>query len=118
MRYIRYAVLLILALTLLIIAFANREPVTLRLMPDEIGRYWSWGRVVELPLFLVIFGAIIAGVAIGFVWEWLRESRFRSEAGRSRRESASLKREVVRLKGGEAESTDEVVRLLDSAAGR
>ena len=117
MRYLRYAFLLALAAVLIVIAFANRGTVTLRLLPEGIGRHWSLGAAWEVPLFLIIFGAIVAGVAIGFVWEWLREARYRSEARGRRRESAALRREVDRLKGAEAGTTDEVVRLLD-AAGR
>lgn len=118
MRYIRYAFLLALGLVLVTIAFANREMVTLRLLPDGLDRFWPWGRAVTLPLFLVIFGAIIAGVALGFVWEWMREYRIRADAGRVRREKDQLKREVDRLKGG-AEGPDEILRLLENGgAGR
>ena len=117
MRYIRYAFLLALGLILVTIAFANRELVTLRLMPDDLDRFWPVGRVVTMPLFLVIFGAIVLGVALGFVWEWLREHHIRAEAGRDRREKDQLRREVDRLKGG-AEGPDEILRLLDNGAGR
>jgi uncharacterized integral membrane protein len=118
MRYIRYGFLLALGLILVTLAFANREPVTLRLLPDDLERFWSWGRVVTLPLFLVIFGAIIAGVALGFVWEWMREYRIRADAGRVRREKDALRREVDRLKGS-PDGPDEILRLLEkSGAGR
>ena len=33
--------------------------------------------MLELPLFLVIFGGIVAGLLIGFVWEWFREHKHR-----------------------------------------
>lgn len=117
MRYIRYIFLVILALVLVIIAFANREPVTLRLLPDEFARFLPWGRVVELPLFIVIFGAIVVGVAIGFFWEWLREHKYRAAASRRGREAAKLKREVSRIKGTDADKGDEVLALLDRPAG-
>ena len=45
-------------------------------------------------LFLVIFAGIVAGLLIGFVWEWLREHRFRSTAARERRERERLEREI------------------------
>lgn len=118
MKYIRYAFLAALALVLVIIAFANREPVTLRLLPDEFAGLLPWGRVIELPLFLVIFGAIVAGAAIGFVWEWLREHRYRAAADRRGREAARLKREVAKIKGTPADKGDEVLALLDKPAPR
>lgn len=118
MRYIRYAFLLGLGLVLVTIAFANRDPVTLRLLPDDLADYLPWGRVVELPLFLVIFGAVIAGVAIGFVWEWLREYKYRAAAERRGREARKLQREVARIKGTEADKGDEILALLDGPPTR
>jgi uncharacterized integral membrane protein len=118
MKYIRYAFLVVLALVLVIIAFANRDPVTLRVMPDELAGLMPWGREIEMPLFIVIFGAIVAGVAIGFVWEWLREYKYRAAADRRGREAAQLKREVAKIKGTDADKGDEVLALLDNAAGR
>ena len=118
MRYLYYVFLLALALVLVTVAFANRDPVTLRMLPDELARFWPVGRTVTVPLFLVIFGSIVVGVALGFVWEWLREARFRSAAAREHRENTRLSREVERLKGASPESTDEILRLLDQGAQR
>lgn len=119
MRYLRYAFLLILTVLLIVIAFANRDPVTLRLLPDDLDRFWSFGRVLELPLFLVIFAAIVAGVVIGFIWEWLREHRIRADGARAAREKVRLEREIGRLKGSQPDNSgDEVLRLLDGAGGR
>jgi putative membrane protein len=114
MRYLYYLFLLALALVLVTIAFANREMVTLRMLPDDMARFWPVGRTVTLPLFLVIFGSIVAGVALGFVWEWLREARYRSAAAREHRENQRLSREVERLKGATPENTDAILRLLDA----
>jgi putative membrane protein len=118
MRYVYYLFLLALALVLVTVAFANRELVTLRVLPDDLERFWPVGRTVTVPLFLVIFGSIIVGVALGFVWEWLREARYRSAAAREHRENQRLAREVDRLRGASAESTDEILRLLDQGAQR
>ena len=120
MRYLRYGFLGVLAAALISVAMANRAPVELRLLPDELasplGLAWS----VELPLFLVIFAAIIAGLMIGFVWEWLREHKHRAQAARKTGEVRQLKREVSRLKGpgGGAKpgEKDEVLALLDEAS--
>jgi len=118
MRYIRLAFLASLALVLIVVAFANRDPVTLRLLPDEIDRFWSVGRALTLPLFLVIFGAIVLGVMLGFVWEWLREHKYRADAEHERRERERLSREVNRLKGASAEGQDEILRLLEPGGRR
>lgn len=118
MRYLRFAFLLALALVLVTVAFANRDLVTLRLLPDDVARHLPWGWSISLPLFLVIFAAIIFGVILGFIWEWLREHHLRAEAARDRREKERLRSEVDRLRGAGAETDDDILRLLDSGPAR
>ena len=113
LRVMKWLFLVLLGLVLLAIASANREPVLLRLMPEEVDSFFGFGLSVKLPLFLVIFAGIVAGLAIGFVWEWLRESKHRSAATQHRREAGRLAREVDRLKADKTEPEDEVLALID-----
>ena len=113
-RALRLVFLGLVGLALLIVALANRGPVTLRLLPEETGAFFGLGGGVELPLFLVIFAGVVAGLLIGFVWEWLREGHIRAEAARRRGEVARLEREVTALKGRTgAPPEDEVLALLE-----
>ena len=64
----------------------------------------------------MIFGGIVGGLLIGFVWEWLREYKLRAAAGRTERELKDTQREVRRLKGKQNENKDEVLALLDEAS--
>jgi lipopolysaccharide assembly protein A len=117
MRVLRYLFLAVLAICLLIVALANREPVTLNLLPDEIAAFAGVDPSLSLPLFLVIFGGIVAGVVIGFVWEWFREHKHRAEAATQRREREKLEREVNRLKPASERQQDDVLALLESGGG-
>ncbi len=112
-RLLRLLFLVVLGVALLTIAFANRAPVTLTLLPEDMGLFLGWNPVVQLPLFLVIFGGIVAGLAIGFVWEWFREGKHRTAAVRHRRTAQDLEREVSRLRGSEGKHKDEVLALLE-----
>ena len=112
-RYLRYLFLAALGLCLVIVALANRDIVTLSLLPDSMATFAGINWNIRMPLFLVIFGAIIAGLLIGFVWEWLRESRQRAEAARAKREAETLGREVKRLKARPAAEQDDVLALLE-----
>jgi MFS family permease len=72
-----------------------------------------------LPLFLVIFGGIIVGVLIGFVWEWFREHGHRANANQKGREVARLERELAVLKDSTSvPPKDEVLALLDAPRAR
>ena len=116
MRYIRYACIAIFALALIAVALANRGMVTLELLPGEIAGLFAVTPSVELPLFVVIFGGIIAGLLVGFIWEWLREHTIRAENSRNAREVRRLEREIKRLKTEKHEGKDEVLALLDEAS--
>ncbi|MEZ5913422.1 MAG: LapA family protein [Paracoccaceae bacterium] len=115
MRYLRYLILALIGGGLLIVASANRMPVPLQLLPDDLGALAGFNWRIELPLFLVIFGGIVAGLLIGFVWEWLREHKHRATAAEKKREAAQLKREVTRLREEKAGPQDDVLALLEDA---
>ncbi|HKK97780.1 MAG TPA: LapA family protein [Marivita sp.] len=116
MRYIRYAFLAVLAIVLVSVALANRGLVTLQLLPSGLSEMAGMNRSIDLPLFIVIFGGIIAGLLIGFVWEWLREHKHRAEAAQKRSEVKRLERELRRTKAERDKDKDEVLALLDEAS--
>lgn len=115
MRYIRYAFLAAVAIALVTLALANRNIVTLNLLPSELAELVGLGYSITLPLFVVIFGAIIGGLLIGFVWEWLRESKHRAAARNNQLAKERLAREVSKLKVDKAKNEgDEILALLDN----
>ena len=117
MRYVRYVFLACLGAALVSVAMANRIGVQLSLLPDELAALVGINQRIELPLFVVIFASIVAGLLIGFVWEWLREHKHRAEVSRKKGEVRQLEREVDRLKGsGKSREEDEVLALLDKAS--
>lgn len=116
MRYIRYAFLASLGVVLISLALANRGMVTLNLLPTPMGELLNFNFSVSLPLFIVIFMGIGAGLLIGFFWEYLREHKHRAAAGAAQRDLKNSQREVRRLKGKANEGKDEVLALLDEAS--
>ncbi len=116
MRYIRYAFLAALGIVLISIALANRGLVTLKLLPEALANLIGLNQSITLPLFLVIFAGIVAGLLIGFFWEWLREHKYRAEKARTERELQRTKRDLRRVKGKRSEGKDEVLALLDEAS--
>jgi lipopolysaccharide assembly protein A len=113
-RYLRLILLGLLGLGLLTLALANRNSVSVRLLPDDLAALTGLTWAAEVPLFLVIFGGIIAGVLIGFVWEWFREHGHRATASQKSREVAKLERELAVMKDATSvPPKDDVLALLE-----
>lgn len=113
-RLLRLLFLAALAVVLMTVALANRDPVTLRALPEGVAGLVGFTGAVEMPLFLVIFGGIVLGLLIGFVWEWLREHKHRATAAEKSREVARLEKELAARRAATAsEGGDEVLALLE-----
>ncbi len=112
-RYLRYLFLAVLALGLVTVAMANRAVVQVKVLPDDLAAFVGLQWQMDLPLFIVIFGGIGAGLLIGFVWEWVRERKHRSTASRKSREVARLERELAVMKDSTSIPKDDVLAILD-----
>ena len=119
MKTIRYAFWAIVALCLILIGLANREPVTLHAMPTAFAELLSSvfpniSTTIEVPLFIAIFVGVAIGLLIGFLWEWVRETRIRAHGRSKEREANALRREVADLRAKSGEPGDDVLALLDA----
>ena len=116
MKYLRYAFLISLALVLIIVAVANKAPAELAFLPPDlanlIGMNWS----ITLPVFLVFFLGIVFGVLVGFIWEWLREYKLRSEAAANGKALRQAERELKNLKQEKYADQDDVLALIDEVS--
>lgn len=118
LRGIKYLFLGLLGIVLLVMALANRNGVMVRLLPEELAPFVSFDTEVTLPLFLVMLASMVTGLLVGFVWEWLRESKHRGEASRNRRTVGKLERQVKALKTGTNDEDDVLSLLEDNTAVR
>lgn len=116
MRYIRYAFLGALGIILISVSLGNVESVELKLMPDPLAELLGFNLSTSLPLFLVVLGGVVAGLVIGFLWEWMREHKHRRDATVKKGEVRKLEREVKKLKKKQNEGKDEVLAILDEAS--
>lgn len=117
-RYLRYVFLASVALCLLTVALANRAPVVVKALPPDLAALVGLDWQMELPLFVVIFGGIAAGLLIGFVWEWFREMKHRATASAKTREVARLERELAVMRDSASVPRDDVLALLDKPKAR
>ena len=113
MRTIRIFFIVILAIVLILVATANRAPATVALLPENIAAFTGWAWTLTVPAFLALFLAMVFGVLVGLVWEWLREHRYRSEAGTKAAEARRLQRELAAMRDAKGEVQDDVLAILD-----
>ncbi len=111
MRYLRYMFYAALMLVLVLLALANREMVTLSLLPAQLSGLFP--ATVRLPLFVVIMLSMLGGLLVGYVLEYFREHKLRREGALKKREAAELSREVAVLKSQAGTQEDDVLALLN-----
>jgi len=107
----RLALLLVtLPLTVLAVAFAvtNRHAVPLNLWPFRLE--------LQAPLFLMVLGALLLGVALGLLAGWLGAGRTRRRLRLERERAERLEAEVARLRRDEALTQAPPVASLPPAA--
>ncbi|MBS9477401.1 LapA family protein [Ancylobacter sp. VKM B-3255] len=85
-------IVLPLSVGLVMLAVANRQKVGL--VVDPFGGNWT----VDLPLFLVVFGALILGVVIGGLSVWFNQGRYRRAARRNGREARRATQQAEELR--------------------
>ncbi len=133
-RYLKILFLVVVGIVLVLLLLSNQEPVSVSLLPASLAETLGWDVTVSevrilpaalantigvdgtltLTVALIVATALIVGIIVGFVWEWLREHRFRAEAKTQRREAQRLNQEVAQMKGG-SDSQDDVLAILDQA---
>ncbi|MEF9603391.1 LapA family protein, partial [Paracoccus sp. PXZ] len=106
MRAIRIFFFVILAIVLMLLAAANRELVTVSLMPEALAQFTGGRWSLTMPAFVALFLAMVFGVLVGLVWEWLREAHLRAESSRRAQDLAQLQREVGDLRRTHAAPRD------------
>lgn len=111
-RALRYLLLALLAIVLLTVALANRAPVTVHFVSDDMAALFGITAAIEIPVFVLLFFGIVVGLLVGFVWEWLREHKHRRVASTKTRQVSKLERELAAMKDQTSLPDDDVLALL------
>ncbi len=112
MRILRTLFLFCLATLLFLISLANSEKVKLNFLPENLSSLLGINIAQNVPLFLVFFSGIFIGLVIGFVWEWLREYKFRVEANNYQKRLVRAETKLSELHSKENKK-DDVLTLLE-----
>jgi uncharacterized integral membrane protein len=90
-RIVLNVVFVPLAIILIALAVANREPVAFTLDPFNPG---NPALTLTLPLFIYFFLVLAVGVIIGSAVTWLRQGRYRKLARQRGIEAESLRQAI------------------------
>jgi uncharacterized integral membrane protein len=93
-KILRWAIGLPLVIVVIGFAVANRQYVTLSLDPLSPGQPFA---SVQLPLWLLFFLGLLAGVVMGWIGCWFSQGRHRKRAREAQAEVARLAAERDRL---------------------
>jgi lipopolysaccharide assembly protein A len=110
MRTLKYLLLALILGCLVVLSLANREIVTLHLLPGGMARVMPMS--LELPLFMVVLLSALVGMVAGYLLEWLREHKHRRRAAQKSREAVKLSGEVDRLRRQSGRPEDDVLALI------
>ncbi|MDF2234658.1 LapA family protein [Albimonas sp. CAU 1670] len=113
MRYLKYLFLIVVAVAAVLLAIANRGPVTLRWLPEGVGVPGAEGIPTEvtLPIYVALFLAVFLGILIGLVLEMLRETEHRRKERLYKKEAARLDAENRRLAQKAGEEDHDILGL-------
>lgn len=109
MRTIKLFVLCVLAMVLVALGVANMALVDLYLMPPSL--FGDRFGVRGVPLAAVILAAVLLGIVIGQVLEWMRERKHRVTADAKRREIVQLRQEVTKLRARTGGGVQDLPRI-------
>ncbi|MFQ8431206.1 LapA family protein [Amaricoccus sp. W119] len=112
MRTVKIILLALILVVIVVLSLANREIVTLNLLPEGLASLMPVS--IQVPLFLVSLVSILVGMIIGYLLEWLREHKHRRRASEKAREAARLEREMRQLRQSTGKPEDEVLALVSN----
>ena len=114
MRILKIIFLILLGIVLCFLALANRDPITLRLIPDFLTPIIDLPSL-QIPVFVALFGGILLGLFVGFIWEWIREHQHRSTAQRNKNKIKELE-DGISQSGNSLVTQDDVLSILEKSS--
>ena len=111
MRTIKLILIALILIAIVVLSVANREMVTLKLLPDGLSGVLDLS--IQLPLFVVGLLFLVLGMVIGYFFEWMREHKHRRRAKANAREAERLRSERDRLRRQTGRADDDVLAILN-----
>ncbi|MEL6475779.1 MAG: LapA family protein [Pseudomonadota bacterium] len=109
MRLIKTLFLVLIGAGLVVVGIGNMAPVDVYLLPAMLtGEQFA---LTGMPLSAVILAAVLIGLLIGQLMEWLREAKHRRVSNDRGREVARLRDELAKLQRANATPDDDLPKI-------
>lgn len=92
-RFVLIAIIVPLAIILIALAVANREPTAFTFDPFNPG---NPALTLQLPLFVLLFLAVGIGMIVGSLATWFKQGRYRKMARHRTQEADMLRQAAAR----------------------
>lgn len=92
-RFMLIVVFVPLAIILVALAVANRNLVAFTVDPFNPG---NPALTMQMPLFMLLFAAMVLGLVIGSFATWIKQGRYRKLARQRSQEAEQLRQEAAR----------------------
>jgi uncharacterized integral membrane protein len=99
-RFFKFVILVIVAVVILVLAFANRHDVTVSFDPFATGDNAAFS--IAAPLFAVVIASAMLGVVAGAFATWLSQGRHRRVSRQNRIEADKWRAQAQALKTAHA----------------
>jgi hypothetical protein len=113
-KFLKALVMLPAAIALGLLAMANRQPVTVSFDPFDTT---DTDFTLTMPLYVLGFTILIAGVLLGGFAAWLKQGRHRRLRSRLAAENVTIRTELASLKGKAARGEGRALTLPVRRAG-
>lgn len=113
MRYFKLLIWVLVGIILVIFALGNNQAVQVYLLPSTFTNALVSRSIFSLPLFIVVYLALLIGVIFGFFFEYFREYKYRSNLRKNKKELSSLRAELQELKSKAIKADLETLSNLD-----
>ena len=92
-RLLLIVIVVPLAIALVALSVANRDPVSFTMDPFNPG---NPALTIQVPLFVLLLLALVLGIVVGSIATWLRQGHYRKLARQRSQEAERLRRQAVR----------------------
>ena len=113
LKYLKFLIWTLVGLILILFAISNNQTIEIRILPDSFGSSSGLKSYYSLPLFVILYAALVFGLSLGFFFEYFRERKHRVKLMQVNKDLKLLRSEMKNLKSNNLDGDSEILNLID-----